>query len=249
MKATIRLIMLTALRDRLFTGLFALLAVTLGLSVFLGATSVAEQLQTAVVFAAAAGRLILVLGLTIFAAFHIQALFETREVEAILARAISRGQFVVSYWLGLAALAVIVASAFGIAIIFFAGWSAAACMWAATLVAECAIVLAVTLFAGLMLERATSTVLFTMGFYALARLMGFLVAIRETTTSSFFSDIVKFSLDAVLLFIPRLDLFAQTQFLIYADSRVDAAFSIVQTGLFLALVLAASVFDLKRKQF
>jgi hypothetical protein len=249
MKATIRLIMLTALRDRLFAALFALLAVTIGLAIFLGGTSISEQLQVAVVFAAATGRLVLVLGLTIFAAFHIQALFETREVEAILARSISRTRFVISYWLGFAALAVIVASIFAFVIVSFAGWSLAALVWAATLVAECVIVLAVVLFGGLMLERATSTVLFTLGFYALARLMGFLVAIRETTTSSFFSDIIKLSLDGVLLFIPRLDLFAQTQFLIYADSRLDAVFPVLQTTLFIALVLAAAVFDLRRKQF
>jgi hypothetical protein len=249
MKATIRLIILTALRDRLFAALFALLTVTVGLSMFLGGTSISEQLQVAVVFAAAAGRLVLVLGLTIFAAFHIQALFETREVEAILARSISRARFVISYWLGLTALAVFVASVFALVIVIFAGFSIAAFVWAATLVAECAIVLAIALFAGLMLERATSTVLFTLGFYALARLMGFLVAIRETTTSSLFSDIVKFSLDAVLLFVPRLDLFAQTQFLVYADSKFDPAFSVLQTVLFIALVLSAAIFDLKRKQF
>jgi hypothetical protein len=249
MKATIRLIMLTALRDRLFAALFVLLAVTVGLSIFLGATSVSEQLQVAVVFAAAIGRLVLVLGLTIFAAFHIQTLFETREIEAVLARSISRTQFVLSYWVGFVASAFVIASIFALAVISFAGWSVAALVWAASLVAECAIVLAVVLFAGLMLERATSTVLFTLGFYALARLMGFLAAIRETTTSSFLSNIVKISLDGVLLFIPRLDLFAQTQFLIYADSRLDGVFSFVQTALFLALILAASAFDLRRKQF
>jgi hypothetical protein len=249
MTATIRLVMLTALRDRLFAALFVLLAVTVTLSIFLSGTSISEQLQVAVVFAAGAGRVVLVLGLTIFAAFHIQALFETREVEAILARSISRTRFVIAYWLGLAAVAVIIASTFVLVIVAFAGWSLAALVWAATLVAECVIVLAVVVFGGLMLERATSTVLFTLGFYALARLMGFLVAIRETTTDSFFSDIIKLGLDGVLLFIPRLDLFAQTQFLIYADSRFDAVFPALQTALFVALVLAAAVFDLRRKQF
>jgi len=249
MFATIRLVILTALRDRLFASLFILLAIITGLSMFLGGTSVSEQLQTAIVFAAAAGRLILVLGLTIFAAFHVQALFETREVEAILARAISRPQFVIAYWLGFVVPAMIVSGVFGLVIVFIAGWTGAAAVWAATLMAECAIVLAVTLFAGLMLERATSTVLFTMGFYALARLMGFFVAIRETATSSYFSDIIKSTLDAVVLFIPRLDLFAQTQFLIYADTRVDPQFPALQTVLFLALTLSAAIFDLKRKQF
>jgi len=249
MKATIKLVLLTALRDRLFIGLFALLAAASAVAMFLGSTSIGEQLQSAIVFAAASGRLVLILGLTIFAAFHIQSLFDTREIEAILARSISHTQFIVSYWLGLAAVAVLIAVAFTLVVVFLAGISGAALAWAVTLVLECVVMLAVVVFSGLKLERATSTVLFTLGFYALARLMGFFVAIRETTTSSFFSDLVKHGLDAVALFIPRLDLFSQTEWLIYADSHVALGFPVLQSVLFVALVLAASIFDMKRKQF
>jgi hypothetical protein len=249
MKATIKLVLLTALRDRLFIGLFVLLAATSAVAMFFGGTSIAEQLRSAIVFAAAVGRLVLILGLTIFAAFHIQSLFDTREIEAILARSISHTQFVIAYWVGLATVAILIAAAFGFVMVLLAGASGAALAWAVTLVLECAVMLAVVVFSGLKLERATSTVLFAIGFYALARLMGFFVAIRETTTSSFFSDVIKHGLDAVALFIPRLDLFSQTEWLVYGDSRVALTFPVLQSVVFVALVLAASIFDMKRKQF
>src|SRR4051812_15097015 len=121
MRATIKLVALTALRDRLFAGLFAILAVTIAFSIFLGGAAMSEKYQLALVFAAGAGRFIIVLGLTVFATSHIQGLIETREVEAILARAISRTKFVVSYWLGLSFLAVVLAGTFGLLITFFAG--------------------------------------------------------------------------------------------------------------------------------
>jgi hypothetical protein len=249
MKATIRLVVMTALRDRLFGGLLGLLAVSTALSVFMGGVAVNEQIQTATVFAAGSGRFILVFGLTIFAAFHIQALFETREVEAILARAISRTGFVVAYWIGLAVLAVILVGLFGIAIAFAAGISAGVFLWMATLVAECVIILGVVIFAGLMLERATSTVLFTLGFYALTRLMGFFVGIRNTVDDNPLNVAITRLLDIVLLFVPRLDLFAQTRWLIYGPQKADYSFLVLQSGLFLALVLGAAAFDLRRKQF
>jgi len=250
MRATIRLVLLTALRDRLFTSLFALLAVTVALSLFLGGTVMSEQLQAAMVFAAGAGRFILVLGLTIFGAFHIQALFETREVEAILARAISRPRFVLAYWMAFACLAVIAAGIYGLAIFLVAGATVGALLWTLTLIAECLIVLAVVIFAGLMLERATTTVLFTLGFYALARLMGFLVGIQETATDfNLGTVLIKRGLDVVLLIIPRLDLFAQTAWIIHVPNTASMVFAAVQSALFLALVLAAAAFDLKRKQF
>ena len=250
MRATIRLVILTAIRDRLLGGLFALLAVAVALSLFLGGTSVSEQLQMALVFAAGSGRLILILGLTIFTAFHIQALFETREVEAILARALSRTRFVIAYWIGLSCLGALLAGIFAAVIVLAAGATPGALLWAATLIAESLIVVAVVIFAGLMLERATITVLFTLGFYALTRLMGFFVGIRETATDlTPVTSLIKYGLDFILLFIPRLDLFAQTRWLVYAPEQADISFLALQSGLFLALALGAAAFDLNRKQF
>lgn len=249
MSATIRLVILTALRDRLFAGLFLLLGVTIALSVFLGGTALLEQLQAAQAFAAGGGRAILVLGLTIFAAFHIQTLFETREVEAILARSISRVQFVLAYWLGLTVVALIVSGLFASLVVLSANGTAGAYLWAATLMAECVIVVAVATLAGLMLERATPTVLFVLGLYVLARLMGFFIGIRNVTEQSAVNQVVTRALDFVTLFIPRLDMFAQSQWIAHGSAGVDVMFFVVQTGLFIAVALAAAIFDLSRKQF
>jgi hypothetical protein len=60
---------------------------------------------------------------------------------------------------------------------------------------------------------------------------------------------VKRCLDAVLLFVPRLDLFAQTQWLVYGPGQIELAYLGLQLALFLALVLAAASYDLGRKQF
>lgn len=250
MVAVARFILLTALRDRLFTALFLSLAVGAALSAFLGSTATIEQLEMTLVFAAGAGRFVLVLGLTIFAALHIQTMFESREVEAILSRAISRPAFVLQYWVGLAILATVLVAVFGVLVFMLAGSKAGALLWIATLIAECWIMLGVVLFAGLMLERASSAIMFTGGFYALARLMGFFVGIRDTATDvNFGSTIIKTVLDVVLLFVPRLDLFAQTQWLLRDVEKFPSAAIGLQTLLFLALILGAAALDLRRKQF
>jgi hypothetical protein len=248
-RATVRLVMLTALRDRLFVALFGLLALTTALSVFLGGAAINEQLEMSVVFAAGAGRIVLILGLSIFAAFHIQALFETREVEAILSRALSRAEFVFAYWLGLALVALLPAAVFGAAVAFVSGMTQGVLLWGMALALECVIVLGVVLFAGLMLQRATTTVLFTMGFYALARLMGFFLGIRAVADDTPLNAVVNRGLSFVLVFIPRLDLFTQSRWLVYGASFAEMQFVALQSILFLALVLLAAMFDLSRKQF
>jgi len=248
MAATIHWVFLTALRDRLFGGLFVMLALATGISMVLGSSALTERMEMAVSFAAGAGRLILVFGLTIFIAFHIQRMFETREVEAVLSRALSRLQFVFAYWLGFAVLGLFMSAIFAAIILSFSGISSGSLLWAATLMAESTIVVAMAIFAGLMLERATSTVLFTIGFYVFARLAGFFIGIRENIAEGG-SSIVNRILDGVILFIPRLDLFAQTRWLIYEPVANEAAYSAVQALLFLCVILTAAMYDLSRKEF
>src|SRR5581483_5864200 len=97
MKPTIRFVVLTALRDRLFVSLLGLLALVFCVSLYLGGGAVFEKNQMAITFAAGGARAALMLGLTVFVAFHVERIYDTREIEAILARSISRERFVVSY--------------------------------------------------------------------------------------------------------------------------------------------------------
>lgn len=248
MSATIHWVFLTALRDRLFGGVLVMLALATGISMGLAVSALTEQMEMAMSFAAGAGRFILVLGLTIFIAFHVQRMFETREIEAVLSRALSRTKFILAYWIGFSVLAVFLAAIFAALILVFAGAGPGPLLWAGTLMAECIIVVAVAIFAGLMLERATSTVLFTVGFYALSRLSGFFIAVRKNIAEDG-SEAINRVLDVITLFIPRLDLFAQTKWLVYAPAPSEMSFAGAQALLFLALILSAAMYDLSRKEF
>jgi hypothetical protein len=248
MLATARLVVLTALRTKLFIGLFAALAISAGISLFIGSTALLEQIQAIVVFAAGAGRLVLVLGLVVFVAFHVQNMIETREVEGILARALPRANFVLGYWLGFAAITAVFVTVLAAALALVAPAPSGVLPWAFSLLLECLIVVAVAIFSGLMLERATSCVIFSLSFYAMARLMGLFLSIRDflpdlSATKTF--DVV---VDTLALIIPRLDLLAQTQWLVYGSST-DLFAAVLQGTIFLALVLSAAIFDLTRRQF
>lgn len=248
MFATARFVVLTALRNRLFIGLIGALIIAGAIGLFLGSTALIEQVQAIVVFAAGAARLVLVLGLVVFVAFHVQNMIETREVEGILARALPRGSFVLGYWLGFATVTLAFVAPLALALWVVAPAGGGILLWGVTLLIECLIVVAVAIFSGLMLERATSCVIFSLGFYTLARLMGLFLSIRDfmpnLTGNRAFDAVV----DALALIVPRLDLFAQTEWLVYGASGQFVA-PILQGLVFLALVLSAAVFDLTRRQF
>lgn len=248
MLATVRLVVLTALRNRLFIGLFAALLVAGAMSLFIGSTALIEKVSAIVVFAAGAGRFVLVLGLVVFVAFHIQNMIETREVEGILARALPRATFVLGYWLGFALVTAVFVGAFGFALWIVSPSPAGVPVWTLSFLLECLIVVAIAIFSGLMLERATSCVIFSLGFYALARLMGLFLSIRDFMPDLMRSRSFNLLVDSLALVVPRLDLFAQTQWLVYGPAGHLIA-PAIQGLVFLALVLSAAVFDLTRRQF
>lgn len=250
MIATLRFVLLTALRDRLFAGLFTLVAVGFALAIYLGDAALVEKGQTTVVYAGGAARTILVLGLIVFQAFHIQRLYETREIEAVLSRAISRERFIFAYWAGFAVVAVLLAAPIIALVMLFQLSFEGAVWWASSLVLEAFIVVAFAVFAGMTLEKAVPAVFATIGFYVLSRLMSFFLAISASTPVDGVNSIAVPLSDLMSLLVPRLDLFAQTRWLVYGPGAADSmTILVVQTVLYVSLLLFAAMFDLRRKRF
>lgn len=250
MIATLKFVLLTALRDRLFAGLFTLVAAGFAMAIYLGDAALVEKGQTTVVYAGGATRMILILGLVIFQAFHIQRLYETREIEAVLSRAISRERFIVAYWGGFAVVALLLAAPIIALVMLFQSSLEGAIWWSVSLVLEALIVIAFAVFAGITMEKAVPAVFATVGFYALSRLMSFFLAISASTPAAGINAITVPLSDMMSLLVPRLDLFAQTRWLVYGPSDIDSMVVLVaQAVLYISLLLFAAMFDLRRKRF
>lgn len=254
MRPILRFILLTALRDRLFGALAALLAVVAALALFLGEAVMVEGPQAAVVFAAGMARIVLVVGLLVFIAFHVQRLFDSREIEVLLARPISRERLVLALWAGFCVvgggLAVAVAAVVGAV----APSPAGAVLFGASLVLELLIVCSVALFCAVTFERAVVTVLAGGALYVFARLGSLLTAIADNRSFRIVGEVWSNSLDWVLraavAIMPRLDLFSQTRWLIHGPTD-DSGWTImlVQAAVILPLLVTATMFDFRRKRF
>lgn len=250
MKPTIHLVLITALRDRLFPSLLGLLAVATGVAIYLGSWALFEPAEATVVYVAGATRALVVFGLIVFTAFHIERLYETREIEAILSRALSRGRFIAAYWLGLAAVAILMVLPIAGVVSIFQLSATGALFWNISLVLEVLIVVAFALFAGLTLERAIPTVFASIGFYALARLVGLFSSLSELGRQGGINRVTNPLADAIGYMVPRLDLFGQTRWLVYGPEAGEAlTLLVVQTAVYVPLLLLAALFDLRRKHF
>jgi hypothetical protein len=255
MIATLRYVLLTAFRDRLF---FALPLLGLGIVLVaeqLGKATIAEGDALAVVYGAAAIRLLVVLGLVAFIAFSVARMHETREIEAILARPISRARFVIAYAAGYGALASLLTLSMGLFVgLFLKADMAGFAVWLLSLMLEAWIIAALTLAAALILERAVLTVLFVTAFYVLSRLIGFFLVVSASglgraSVENPLDGLIRQIMDILGLLLPRLDLFSRTEWLVHGPKEAWVSLFIAQAVIYVPLLLAMAVIDLRNKRF
>ncbi|GEM_PF-179298 len=252
----IRYILLTASRDWLFIGLFIAIAMAYGLSVFTGSTALTEQSHMALALFGGSSRAVLIVGLVVFVCFHVRRAFEQREIESLLSKPLSRTHIVIGYWIGLSLLSIImVIPVVAMMLLALANVNLTGLFfWASSMACEITLVVAFALLSSLILSSAVTSVLATFGFYILSRLMGFFVAAMDNPGNMLgngkLGSIMMQGLEIISTVIPRLDLYAKSEWLVYGTaSATDIWIYPVQTLVFVCLLLAMAVFDFKRKEF
>ncbi len=249
---------MAAMRDRLVWGVVAVSILGVCLSVFSGAAAIVEQGQFVVTYMGGGLRIIALLGLTLFTIFFVRRSFDSRDVEFLLTRPISRPVFVGSHILAFSILAAgvgaFIAAVTGLLSIHFGGGQSVM-MWSFGVAVELMVVTNTAFFFAMVLSSPVTAGLATFGFYILARLMGQLLAIfNHAPTPSGIQEYAMYGLGQIVhviaIVIPRLDLMVQTSWLIYGGGALsDWLFAVVQGAAFLLLIGVATLIDLRRRQF
>lgn len=255
MRATLRYVLITALRDRFAGALLLAIAAAVGIGGLMGAAAIAEGHEMALAYAGTLVRLILVLGLVTFICFHVRRMHENREIEAILARPISRGAFVLAYYAAFAAVALPLALiAAPVLVMALGAGGLGLAEWEASLMLECLIVVALALFCAMTLESAAVAVMAALGFYALGRSAEYLVEIARHGTGYFQSQGATggahWVMEIIAAVMPRLDLFGQSRWLVSGPGGQWGAGELaLQAAIYVPLLLLATIRDLKVKRF
>lgn len=255
MQATLRYVLITAVRDRFVAAMLLALAAGTGVALLLGSSAVAEQRALGLAFGGELLRSALVFGLITFVSFHIRRLHESREIEAMLARPISRASFVLACFAAHETIALLLTLVAAPLLMAGLGASGAGLLqWDASLILECAIVVALALFCAMSLESATAAVMGCAGLYLLGRSAAFFRAIAEAGTGTLdqqgLNTGARWMMQAIAAVMPRLDLFGQSGWLVYGP---DGAWGLkelaMQTAIFVPLLLLATIRDLQVKRF
>jgi len=267
----VRFVLTAAFRDRLMMTLVLMIVMGAGVSVFLGGSGLTEQESFALVFGAGGLRFLGVIGLVLFCCFYMRRCFETKEVEFLLSRPISRMTFLFSHAFAFIVLALVVAAAVSASVYFLGrpnpgGWV----VWSFSIAVECVLMTMVALFFSMVLSSAAGSALAALGFYVLCRLIGMLLGIAALPAETMALNMLNNLMDIIAIIIPRLDMMGQTSWLVYGVEGSDSialmgtatayaarmvevlgvnGFILAQGIVFTALLLVAAAFDFIRREF
>jgi hypothetical protein len=253
--ATFRYVLVTAIRDRMALALLVAQLAVLSAAELMGAAALAEGRETGLAIAGGGLRLVMALGLITFVCFHTRRMEETREIEVILTRPISRATFVIAYFAAYSGLAALLAL-FAVPLLGFGfrAWGSGLALWEASLLLECGIIVALSLFCALSLRSATASVLAASGFYLLCRLGAYFRAISAQHTGDLANQaadrVAHWVVEAVAAVLPRLDLFGQSVWLVYGPDGKWGLWTLLgQAAVAILLLQAATLADFRKRRF
>ncbi len=253
MNSIIKYIFLNSLRDKVYLAIFIALIAAFSLSIFLGQTSLVEQAQTTTAYIAGSSRFIIILGIILFVCLNVCRAFENKEVEFIISKPISREKFILSFLSGfLLTASIIIITLLAAIFLVLKIDKIGALFWFITLFLETLIVISFAFLSSLILKNSFVAILSSLAFYLLSRMMGiFVLAINlPQNFTQIQSQTMQIILKIISLAFPRLDLFTQSEWLIYGIldySRIKII--LIQAAIYIPLMIFMAFHDFKKKQF
>ncbi len=254
MNSILKYILLTAIRDRLYAGLFIILLAAFGISSLVGGTALVERAQATMVYVAGSSRMIFTVGMILFVCFYVRKTFENREVEFVLSKAISRHSFILAYLFGFVLVSLLIILPLAVLLFFMKAKLIGLAYWTLSLILEALIIITFSLLAALILKSAVSAVMASLGFYIISRMMGFFVLTikipKDLSDFSSLDRILKATLKIISIIFPRLDLYGKSDWLIYGVVNFSDIYIILgQSLIYIPLMIFMAFYDFNHKQF
>lgn len=254
MKIILKYILKTAIRDRFFLGIAFAMIFAFSISSMISYSTVSEQTQMQVVVFASSVRLILTCGMVLFICFHIHKSFDNKEIQFILAKNISRYKFIFSYWISFAIISLLLIIPLNIVILYFCEVNFnGAFQWITSIILEILIINTFAIISSLIIKSSVISVFGTIGFYIVSRLMGFflqdIVFLNNGELAENVSNFSFISMEYISSIFPRLDLFGQTKWLIYGNDLKIFKIIVIQSIIYIPIMLLTAFYDFRKKEF
>ncbi len=241
--------LIEALRNRLIWLFVAVAVIGIGVSGFLNELAITESRQIQAALLAAFLRFSAVFLIATFVVTSMVREFNDKGLELLLSMPLPRAGYLLGKLVGFAALALIPALLFGALTLFFSP-PIQSLLWSVSLLCELWLVAAFSLLCVLTFNQVMASLSAVMAFYLLARsvatlqLIGHAELVGQTLSQRFMNGVI----DSLSALLPHLDRFTSTEWLVYhTGGWAQLAPLLAQSAVYLALLAAAAMFDLYRK--
>jgi hypothetical protein len=250
-KAIVRLIFLESIRSRLPWLLAIVVIVSFGLAQFLGQVAIIESREIQATLQAAVLRMTAVFIVVTFVVTSMVREASDKVTELLLSQAAPRSAYFFGKLAGFSAVALVVALFFSLPLVPFANGTGLLA-WVISLACELVLMAALSLFCVLTLTQVLPAITAAAGFYILGRSLAAMQLIAATAVAdapSFADRALNVLVNAVAYVLPGLDQLTLSAWLASPPSLSALGPVLAQTLLYSALLAAASLFDLYRKNF
>jgi len=245
-----RITLLEAARSRLLWLIGVTLLASLALAGFLQQVAIIEVRQVQGAIIAALLRACAVFFVVLFVVMSMVREANDKFLELALSQPMPRAGYLLGKYLGFCAAAAIIAVALGLPLALFAPFGHV-CAWTLSLFGELLIMAAVSLFCVLTLSHVLAALTAVAGFYVLARSIAALLIIAGTTEENVAlgPQVADWIVQGIAIVMPRLDRMTQGAWLADAGpTAADLGSALAQTVIYVALIVAAALFDLYRQE-
>ena len=251
MCAIARYTLLEAVRSRLFVLLAVSLVGLFGLAEFIGELAITESRQIQATITASLLRIFSVAVICLFAITSILREWNDKSLQVILSLPLPRHGYLFGKLTGFAVLALSMSLLCSLPLFLYAPARYVFC-WLGSLFCEQLLMVSLSFVCVLTLPAVTLCFVTVMAFYLLARSMQAIRLLSDTpilAADTMAQNFMRSLADALALILPDLHEFTRSDWLVHGIEAGQAQTVLMQTGLYLALLLSAGLFDLYRRNF
>lgn len=242
---------LEALRNRLLLLAVIGLLCALGLSEFISELAITESAEFVTAILASILRIFCVFVIGLFVITSVVREFQDKGFDHLLALPYPRYVYYFGKFLGFSVLSVIVVLCVSIILLLYVDFLPVL-QWSLSLMFELFIIVALGLLFIFTFRQVTQAFSGVMAFYLLARSMQTIQLISDSPViqaGTFSQQFIGAILDLIALLLPRLDLFARTEWLLYNGFDYTALLqNLGQVAVYIVLLSLCSLFDLYRME-
>jgi ABC-type transport system involved in multi-copper enzyme maturation permease subunit len=238
-----------AVRNRLFALTLVGLVCVLGLTEFVGELVISEANSIRAILMGSGMRLFAVMTVALFVITSMVREFNDKGFELIASLPIPRASYYFGKFLGFFLLSLIIAIATSLLLLIYSPATSVS-VWLISLICELAIIISLSLLCLLTFSNVTVAFMVVISFYVLSRSIYAIQLISNSPLLEYYSysqQFLRWVTEVMAFLLPGLHNFTRSDWLVYGVDLISMQTVIIQTLIYLALLSAAGLFDLYRK--